>query len=124
MNIELSFCKMTFSKNYVICNINEGETVTVEKSDLQTKVILDHYQERPFVYITHRINDYKVDPSIYSNTSKIDSLAGFVVVSESRSSVKDALYEKMFLDKPFEIFQDLDDAILWAETICNMKREI
>jgi len=124
MTIELSFCKMVFSENYVICSINEGETITAEKSNLQTEVILDHYRDNPFIYITHRIHSYSVDPSIYSETSKIETLVGFVVVSSSKSSVKNALFEKMFLNKPFEIFEDIEDAVLWADTICNMKREL
>lgn len=121
--IELEFCKMHFFKNYVICNINEGEIVTQEKSNLQTKTILDYYKDNPFVYITYRTNSYTVDPSIYSNTSDIETLAGFVVVSEGLSAIKNALYEKMFLNKPFAIFEDLEDAILWADNICNMQNE-
>lgn len=124
MTIELSFCKMIFSQNYVICNIHEGETVSVEKSNLQTEVILDHYQDKPFVYITHRIHSYSVDENIYADTSKIENLVGFVIVSSSKASIKNALFEQMFLDKPFEIFEDLEDAILWANTTCKMKKAL
>ena len=120
----LDFCKMNFFDNYVICIINEGETVTKEKSTLQTKKILNYYKEQPFVYITHRMHSYSVDSGIYSNTSKIETLAGFVVVSEDLSTIKNAIDEKMFLDKPFAIFEDIDDATLWADNICNMKKKL
>ena len=123
MTIELSFCKMVFSENYVICTINENEIITSEKSNLQTDVIVDHYQEKPFIYITHRIHSYSVDPTIYLESSKIKTLAGFVVVSDNLASVKNAIYEKMFLDKPFEIFEDIEDAILWADTISLISKK-
>jgi len=33
-----------------------------------------------FVYITHRVNSYSVDPTIYISVSKIENLVGFAVV--------------------------------------------
>ena len=124
MKTEFDFCSLQFSENYVISNIYEGVTLDIEKGTILIDHIVAYYKEKPFVYITHRVHSYSVDPIIYNKTSSIETLAGFVVVSESMSSVKNALFEKMFLDKPFEIFQDLDDAILWADTICNMKRRL
>ncbi len=119
--LELDCCTMSFYDKYVLCIIKEGEHISAEKSKNQTKSILNHYKNKPFVYITHRINSYSVDPNIYHNTSQINTLLGFVVVSKGISSVKNAIYEKMFLDKPFEIFEDMEDGILWAEHIYNMK---
>ena len=102
-------------------SIKEGEHITVEKSISQTEAILKYYKDRHFVYITHRINQYTVDINVYNDSSKIDSLLGFVVVSKGIPSVKNAISEKMFLDKPFEIFEDIEDATLWAENLYNMK---
>lgn len=115
---------MVFYENYVICTVNEGEAFTQEKSDLQNSVIIDHYHDIPFVYITHRIHSYSVDPTICFESSKIETLARFVVVSGNISSVKNAICEKMFLDKPFEIFEDIEDVILWANTFCNMRKQV
>lgn len=115
---------MVFFENYVISTINEGEVVSQEKSNLQTQVLMDHFKDRPFVYITHRINSYSVDPTIYFETSKFSALAGFVVVSKEKPGIKNAIYEKAFLNKPFEIFEDLEDAILWADNLCNMKKKL
>lgn len=109
------FCILKFYDNYVISIINEGVTVSKDISDKISNAALDYYQGKPFVYITHRIHSYSVDPNVYTDVSKIKNLAGFVVVSESKMSIKNALLEKIFLNKPFQIFTSLEDAILWAE---------
>ena len=85
------------------------------------KVLVDiaesHFKAKPFVYITHRINSYSVDPKIYYETSKISNLAGFAVVSDKYKAKSNAMVEKMFFSKPFEIFGDLAEAKRWAKTI-------
>ncbi|MGB5364411.1 MAG: hypothetical protein WBN17_14020 [Aureibaculum sp.] len=109
------FCILKFYDNYVISIINEGVTVSKDISDKICQTAINYYQGKPFVYITHRIHSYSVDPSVYHDVSKIKNLAGFVVVSESKLSIKNALLEKIFLNKPFQIFSNLEDAVLWAE---------
>lgn len=118
---QLNFCELEFYDKYVICRINEGETISFEKSKQQTEAILNYYKNKPFIYITHRVNSYAVDPNIYANSSKIKTLIGFVVVSSNIASVKNAIFERMFLDKPFEIFNDISDATMWADEVYRMK---
>jgi len=122
MKKEMDFCTLLFYDNYVICYVDENENVTIKKSNNQTDVILDYYKEKPFVYITHRINNYSVDPNIYSDSSRINTLLGFVVVSKELPAVRNALSERLHLNKPFEIFEEIDDAILWAENICKLNK--
>ncbi|AUC76316.1 hypothetical protein CW732_11825 [Olleya sp. Bg11-27] len=70
----------------------------------------------PFVYITNRIHSYSVDPIIYKDVSQIKTLQGFAVVSQTQSG-KNAEIERLFLNKPFEIFTDIEDAKTWASKI-------
>ena len=116
---KLNFCELQFFDNYVICKVNEGVTVTPEKSQKQTETILDYYKEKPFVYITHRKNSYAVDPGIYSKSSKIKTLVGFLVVSSNFASIRSANFEKKFFDKPFKVYQKLEDACSWADNLCK-----
>ena len=122
MKIEMDFCTLKFYDNYVICFVHENENVTIQKSNDQTKVILDYFKKKPFVYITHRINQYTVDPNIYVDSSKIETLLGFVVVSKDILAVKNALSERPHLSKPFEIFEEIEDAILWAENVIELNK--
>jgi hypothetical protein len=48
-------------------------------------------------------------------TAKIENLKGFAVVSENYKAKVNAQIEKMFYNKPFEIFTKLDDAFNWAD---------
>lgn len=117
------FCVLKFYDNYVISIVNEGVVVSKTISDKISKAAIDYYQGKPFVYITHRIHSYSVDPNVYIDVSKIKNLAGFVVVSDSKTSIKSALLEKIFLDKPFQIFSNLEDGILWANNVRAMHKE-
>ena len=118
------FCVLKFYDNYVISIINEGVTVSKEISDKISKAAINYYQGKPFVYITHRIHSYSVDPNVYHDVSEIKNLVGFVVVSDSKLSIKNALLEKIFLHKPFQIFSNLEDAILWAESAHTLYKQV
>lgn len=117
MTVELEFCKIRFFEDYVICNVNEGITLCTEKSNEITVFILNHFQNKPFVYITERIHSYSVDPSIYIRSSKVETLKGFAVVAFNHFAATSADYEKYFLKKPFEIFNDTSAAVRWAKNI-------
>ena len=104
--------------DYIIAIWNEGVTIKPEYNAMLIDVAEIYFKNKPFVYITHRLNSYAVDPAIYKETSKIVNLAGFCVVSSDYLAKRNAEIEMMFLNnKPFKIFDDLDDAILWVNKI-------
>ncbi len=120
----LDFCILKFYDNYVISILNEGVNLTVEMSNNMSQIALDYYKGKRFVYISHRLHNYTVDSDVYTEISKMKTLDGFVVVSDEKPSIKNALLEKIFLNKPFQIFNNIDDAILWADNIPNIKQDI
>ncbi len=65
----------------IITIMHEGVNVSPDYNDALLQVAETYFKNKPFVYITHRINSYSVDPKIYHETSKIKSLKGFAVVS-------------------------------------------
>ena len=120
----LDCCVLKFYDNYVISVVNHGVTISSQLSHRISEIVLEHYKTKPFVYIANRINSYTVDPDVYSKISEIETLVGFVVVSDSKSTIKTALLEKIFFNKSFQIFNNLDDAILWANNTRNMSQNI
>ena len=112
----LETCSLEFFENYVVSTIYEGVIFGKKESQVQTKEILEVFKNKPFVYISNRINSYSVDPIIYLKTSKIASLAGFAIVSKSLSA-RNAEVESLFLNKPFEIFDTLEEAKSWANSL-------
>lgn len=116
-SLKYPFCTIDVYNNYVISRINEGFHLTPDKNRVLEDIANDYFNDKPFAYISHRKHSYSVDPSIYLQTSKIKNLCGMAVVAEAPLSKGNAQVEKLFLNKPFEIFSDLDDAIEWAKSL-------
>jgi len=115
--LNFDFCTMTIYNNYVVTVMKEGVNVTPDYNDVLLEVTDTHFKNKPFVYITHRINSYSVDPKIYYKTSKIENLKGFAVVSSHYKAKVNAEIEKMFFNKPFETFSSLQEAFKWADDL-------
>lgn len=103
--------------NYLVAVINEGATITIESNKILEDIARTYFATKKFVYITHRINSYAVDPVTYTRTSQIKNLAGFAVVSKNNVALSNAEIEKIFLKKPFGLFNNLDKAIDWAQSV-------
>ena len=121
MRIELDFCTLHFFDGYVISYINEGEIVTFDKSSIITKTAVEFYGTSKFVYITNRVNSYSVDPSVYFDISKLKTLVGFAVVSKDYTAKSNAEIEKLFLNKPMEVFDVLEAHFLYFDICFQLK---
>jgi len=117
--LKFDFCTLYIYSNYLIGVINEGVTINPSHNKILVNVVDTYYREKKFVYITNRVNSYSVNPAIYAETSKVKNLQGFAVVSKDYKAKSNAEIEKLFFDKPFEIFGTLEEAITWAESITN-----
>lgn len=112
--LKYSFCKIEVYKDYIIVTINEGVSLTPENNDVLLGIATKYYKNKNFGYITYRINSYSVDPRIYTETSKINNLVCFAVVSENKLALSNAQIEKLFYKKPFKQFTNLEDSIIWV----------
>ncbi|MGJ8593828.1 MAG: hypothetical protein ACSHXF_14855 [Aquaticitalea sp.] len=117
--LKFDFCDIQIYDSYMVTIMKEGVTITPEHNDVLLNIVETYYSNREFVYITHRLNSYAVDPAIYFETSKIDNLVGFAVVSKDFKAKSNAEVEKLFLNKPFEIFNTLKEAVTWAHTVIS-----
>ncbi|MGB1309111.1 MAG: hypothetical protein ACPG6B_09385 [Oceanihabitans sp.] len=121
-NIDIGIGQVSIYQNYMLVIMNEGITVTVESNKKLLSLAETHYKNKAFVYITNRKNSYAVDPAVYFETKKIENLIGFAVVSLKEIAINNALIEKLFFDKPFEMFKSLDKAIAWANKLIEEYR--
>ncbi|RXJ51309.1 hypothetical protein [Gelidibacter gilvus] len=119
--LKFDFCEMRIYDSYVIVTINEGITISPKHNIELNNVVETYFINKNFVYISNRINSYAVDPSTYIETSKIKNLKGFAVVSKDYKAKSNAEVEKLFLTKPFEIFNDMTKAIDWTNSILNQE---
>lgn len=115
--LKFDFCDMHIYGNYLIVIMHEGVTISPAHNQTLINVAETYYNGKKFVYISHRVNSYSVNPAIYFETSKIENLAGFAVVSKDYKAKSNAEIEKLFLDKPFEIFNSIEEAIAWSDTV-------
>lgn len=115
--LKFDFCEMHIYEDYLVVVINEGITVLPKHNVILNNVVDTYFHKKEFVYITHRIHSYAVDPATYFETSKISNLKGFAVVSKDFKAKSNAEVERLFLNKPFEIFDTLENAVEWAETM-------
>lgn len=116
-SIRFHFGIMDIYSNYVIMVMNEGETVIPEYNDELVKVSETYFKNKPFAYITHRKYSYAVDPQIYIETSKIENLVAFAVVSKEQLTISNTEVEKLFMKKPVQVFDTLGNAIDWVESV-------
>jgi len=120
--LKYDFCTMHLYDTYLVVEINEGVHVTPSHNDVLVEISEKHYKNKPFVYLTNRVNSYSVDPAIYSKTSQINNLTGFAVISKDYKAKSNAEIEKLFLNKPFEIFDSLSEAVKWAKSLTAGKK--
>ena len=116
-SLTLDFCDMAIYDNYVVVVMKEGVNITPDYSEILVEVTKTYFVDKPFVYITHRINSYSVDPKVYHEVSEIENLRGITVVSSNYKAKINAQIEQMFFKKPFEIFTELEYAIDWAKKL-------
>ncbi|WP_369995220.1 hypothetical protein [Winogradskyella sp.] len=116
-SLTFDFCDMTIFDSYVIVVMKEGVDIKPKHNDVLVEITNTYFSDKPFVYITHRVNSYSVDPKVYHETSKIKNLKGFAVVSSNYQAKFNAQIEQMFFKEPFEIFTKLEDAIDWAKKL-------
>ncbi|MCT4630052.1 hypothetical protein [Winogradskyella sp.] len=116
-SLTFDFCDMMIYDNYIVTIIKEGVNITPDHNEILEEVAIMYFTDKPFVYISHRINSYSVDPKIYFKTTNVKNLKGFAVVSNNYQAKVNAEIEQMFFAKPFEIFENIDEAIDWANEL-------
>ena len=121
--LELEFTILDFYDNYVISQPREGELLAGKQVADLVEVCADFYDGKNFVYLSYRVNDYNVNPTIYLNLNEVKNLAGIGVVSKKPSSLNMANFEKKFCKIPYEIFIDLDKALLWTQEVIEQKNK-
>ncbi len=113
----LDFCDIDVYTNYAVVVIHEGITTSPENLKEFQKLIDIHYGDKPFVYISHRINSFSINPSIHLESSKIPNLVGFAIVSDHPLQKKQFKIEKAFFSKAFQLFDTMEAALKWKDEI-------
>lgn len=121
--LELEFTILKFHKNYVVSQPRAGQLLAGKQVADLVEVCSDFYQGKNFVYLSFRVNDYNVNPTVYLNLETVNNLAGIAIVSRNPSSLNMASFESKFCKVPYEIFTDLDEALMWTQEVVEEKNK-
>ncbi|WP_235841580.1 hypothetical protein [Confluentibacter sediminis] len=103
--------------HFIIKQVKEGQSSDLlNTSELET-IVKEHFENKNMVYISNRVNSYSVNPLVYKEFEKIPNLIAIAVVPHSNSMRLSAELESKFFNKPFEIFENLNTAVSWANRI-------
>ncbi len=119
----LEFCDLDVYDDYVVSRIHEGITTKPEMLKVFFKLMDIHYKNKPFVYVSHRVHSFSINPAIHAESSKIPNLLGIAVVSSDPMQIEQVKMEKFFFKKDFEIFDTIEKALKWKEEILNTHKD-
>lgn len=107
---------------FIINQIKEGVVIQPEHNDILNDAIQRHFSGKNMIYISNRVKSYSVNPLTYSETEKIPNLIAIAIIPRTKLMRRNAEYEKKFFEKPYEIFDNLSNAIEWAhELLAKLK---
>ncbi len=97
-----------------IIEIAEGTSISYENGIETFQRLMSMIGDKPWAYISNRVNSYSLNPNDYKHFNEIPTLKGIGII-QYKKSIKTAMeLEKMFVKKPFQTFDNLDAAIEWA----------
>jgi len=114
---DLGFAKVEIKDDFLKNTIAEGFLVKPEHNKLLLEFVKKYFNNKPFVYISNRINSYSVDPTVYHETTKIDNLIGIAVVSKNHRQRKLTELESKFFQKRIKYFTDINKALEWKNKL-------
>lgn len=107
---------------FIINQIKESVVIEPHHNDLFNDIVQEYFSGKSMIYISNRVKSYSVNPLIYPEAEKIPNLIAIAIIPKTALMKRNAEYEQQFFDKPYEIFDNLSDAIVWVDKIIPKKK--
>ncbi|RXJ50773.1 hypothetical protein [Gelidibacter gilvus] len=104
---------------FIINQVKEAVVIEPHHNDIFNEVVQEHFSGKSMVYISNRVKSYSVNPLIYPEAEKIPNLIAIGIIPKTALMRRNAEYEQKFFHKPYEIFDNLRDAIVWVHKIMS-----
>ncbi|MCK8520217.1 hypothetical protein M0D21_01490 [Aquimarina sp. D1M17] len=112
----LGFGKVVFYKNYLIIEVAEGASFNHEKGKELSVLTNRHFGNRPFGYISNRVNSYSLEPADYIRIKEVfPNLKAFAVVVHNKLQEECVTIENMFFHQEIITFSKLENAKSWMK---------
>ncbi len=113
--LEFPFGKAYCNKKYVYFERVSEEIIDAKDAKILFDGIYAHFQNRKFVYISHRKSAPVIDLNSYKYVNQ-KQILGIAIVSNGDNLQIDLLKEQSLFEGPFASFRTLKQAIAWSET--------
>lgn len=116
--LKLEFGKITFTEKCLIAELNEGILFDIENNRQLLQIGIDHFEDKPYGYISNRKYSYAVNPMIYLESANSSNLKAIAVVTKDPLCNQNIKLEKQFYREKnsFEVFETLEEAINWVNS--------
>lgn len=98
---------------YAISSYRNCKAVSFQSIEEVRKLIKSFYGKKSFILISKRDQNIYIDPNVYKTS--LDTMAGVAIVADPNYSREDLLQEQATWHKSYAYFDNLEEAILWAE---------
>ena len=102
-------------ENYMVAILEEGATLTLERTYQIIGISEIHFRDKPFGYISLRKHSYAIDPTVYTYLRDLENMKAFAIVSVKEIDMHNFKIEKLFYKKPMKFFIEYDNALSWVK---------
>lgn len=112
-----NFGKVSFYSNFLITELNEGICFNIENAKEIAELVMLHFKDRPFGYISNRVNSYSLIPVNYLKIKEVfPTIEAFAAVTYSEIQKSIIKVENSFLNGMLADFDDLSEAVTWVQS--------
>ncbi len=113
----ISHAEVFVFDDFLIKQVKEGVKIDLEETEELKLILEEHFKNKKMAYISNRVTSYSVNPLVYKEVEKMSNLVAIAIIPKDETMRQSAEFEKQFFNKPFEIFENLSDAIQWVQKI-------
>jgi hypothetical protein len=104
-----------FYDNIVVFEAKEGIIMSYKTGFSILLKGLNYLGPKRWVLISNRVHSYSIKPMDYKYLNKVPTLRAVSVVNYSEVGHSNAQLEAKFCKKPFQMFDDLTEAVIWSK---------
>ncbi|MDA0176849.1 hypothetical protein OOZ35_05005 [Mesoflavibacter profundi] len=113
----ISHAEVFVFDDFLIKQVKEGVKIDLEETKELKLILEEHFKNKKMAYISNRVTSYSVNPLVYKEVEKMSNLVVIAIIPKDETMRQSAEFERQFFNKPFEIFENLSDAIQWVQKI-------
>lgn len=117
LEIKLNFGNFQIHENYILATIFKNVLVGEKRKQEIIALSRKYFPRKNFGYIANRVNIHSSKLTNFLNLEQIQNLKGIAVICYSPLQIRAATLEKEICQVPFEIFDSLEKAKIWINSV-------